>query len=156
MRDIEAFAHSTADKLRSEESILREDERNILMGLMTIKRNDERRNLRKLKKEQEEIRRWILRTFGKRKYYDICVKTIRRETVIRRSDLREKYRKKLEHLTEIRRKELERKERECIPKEIGFYRECIIFDSQRMSVLEKMIVEGKCIGKHTRVEGLRL
>ena len=88
VKDIEAFAHSTADKLRTEESRVREEERDILMGLMTLKRNDERRNLRILKREQEKIRRWILEVFGKRNYYDICLKRVRQETAKRRSKLR--------------------------------------------------------------------
>ena len=108
VNDIEAFAHSTAEKLRSEESKFREEERDILMKLMILKRNDERRNLRLLKREQERIRRWILDVFGKRNYYDICVKRVRQETAKRRSHLREKYKRKLEHLAERRKREKKR------------------------------------------------
>ena len=48
VRNLEAFAQSTSEKLRTEESIYREEEREILL-------NDERMNLRKLKREKDDV-----------------------------------------------------------------------------------------------------
>ena len=56
VRDIEAFLKTQGDKLRSGERNIREEERDILMGMMNIKLKDEKKNYRKLKKEKEEVR----------------------------------------------------------------------------------------------------
>ena len=74
VRDIGAFLRTTSSKLRSEESKIRDEEREVLMNLMILKRNDERRNLRNLKKEKETVRQYVRHTFGKKVYYDIAVK----------------------------------------------------------------------------------
>ena len=42
VRDLEVFAQTTSEKLRLEESVMREEEREVLIGLMVVKRNDER------------------------------------------------------------------------------------------------------------------
>ena len=57
VREIEAFLKATSSKFRTEESIIIENERKVLMDIMILKRNDERRLLRDLKKEKESLRR---------------------------------------------------------------------------------------------------
>ena len=116
VRDLEAFLRATSDKLRSDISKIREEEREVLMRLMVIKRNDERRNLRERKKEKENLRRHIKAEYGRKRYYDITVKKLRKEVKIKRTELREKYDNKIKHLTEIRNREKEEKKTEKIPK----------------------------------------
>ena len=79
VREIEAFLKATSSKFRSEESIIREEERKVLMDIMILKRNDERRHLRKQKKEKENLRRYIQEQYGKRKCYNLIVKYLRKK-----------------------------------------------------------------------------
>ena len=147
VRDVEAFLQSTCNKLKSEESKMREDERDVLMQLMILKRNDERRNMRDLRREKERLRRYIQKEYGKRNCYDLIVKKLRREIRKRRIELREKYDKKISHLAEIRKKEIEERKRECIPKELGCFRKCVIFDKEKFSEIEKETQDVIKIGK---------
>ena len=147
VRDIEAFLQNTCDKLRSEESKVREEEREVLMRLMILKRNDERRHLRELKKEKESLRTQIKKEYGRKTCYTLIVKKLRREIRKRRMELREKYNRKIEHLTEVRKKEIEYKKREGVPKELEFYRECLIFDGERLKEREIREQEVTCIGE---------
>ena len=79
VRDVEAFLQNTCDKLRSEDSRLREEEREVSKSLMVLKRNDERRHLRQLKSEKESLRRQIKKEYGRRTCYTLIVKKLRRE-----------------------------------------------------------------------------
>ena len=147
VRDIEAFLHSTCEKLRSEESKLGEEEREVLMRLMILKRNDERRNLRKLKREKETLRRQVQKEFGKKRCYNIIVKSLRKEVRERRTELRKKYNKKLEHLAEVRKREINEKKKEHIPKEMQFYENCRIFTEEKREISEKGEQDAISIGK---------
>ena len=98
VREIEAFLKATSSKFRSEESIIKEEERKVLMDIMILKRNDERRLLRELKREKESLRRQVQMNFGKEKCYNLIVKKLRREIKVKREQLKDKYQKKLEHL----------------------------------------------------------
>ena len=149
VRDIEAFLRTSSSKLRSDESKIREEERKVLKSLMILKRNDERRNLRSLKREKETVRRYVKENFGKKIYYDIGVKKLRKEVKQKRLELRKKYKCKLEHLEEIRRKEIAEKEKkkEDIPEELGFFRRCKIFDSERYMRINSLKHEDIAIGK---------
>ena len=153
VRDIEAFLQSTCEKLRSEESVLREEERKVFMRLMVLKRNDERRHLRKQKKEKENLRRCIQEQYGKRKCYNLIVKYLRKEVRERRTELRKKYEIKIKHLYEIRQKEIKDKKKKIIPEEISYYRKCLIFNEERLrekiKEIEKEEQEDVCIGKVT-------
>ena len=107
VRDLEAFLKSTSEQLRSDESKIREEEREVVMKLMIVKRNDERRKLRELQREKESLRRIIQEKYGRKKCYDLCVKYLRKEVRHRRTEMRDKYEKKIKHLSEVRQKELD-------------------------------------------------
>ena len=51
VRDIEAYARSVCEKLRSDELKFKEEERKVLLGIMKLKLKDENINLRGLKKK---------------------------------------------------------------------------------------------------------
>ena len=59
VRDVESFIRSQEVKLRSSEESIREEERDILLGLMTIKLKDERKNYRRLVRNREDMRKLI-------------------------------------------------------------------------------------------------
>ena len=67
VRDLEAFLKSTSKQLRSDEIKIREEEREVVMKLMIVKRNDERRKLRELQREKESLRRIIHKKYGRKK-----------------------------------------------------------------------------------------
>ena len=54
VREIDSYAKSIRDKLRSEKCKLREEERDILMGIMKLKLKDETKNLLELKRRKDE------------------------------------------------------------------------------------------------------
>ena len=147
VRDLEAFAKHTSEQLRSEESISREEERKILLELMVVKRNDERRNLRELKVERDRVRRWVLKEFGKKKLYDIQVKKLRREMRKRKEEIRKKYDAKIEHLSKIREKDIEQKKKEELSGILEFYKACVVFDKEKMDMIIKENIDDQTIGK---------
>ena len=59
VKEIESYARSQHEKLRSDELKIKEEERVVLMGLMRVKLKDEKRNLEHLRIEREELRRRI-------------------------------------------------------------------------------------------------
>ena len=86
VRDIEAFLKTQGDKLRSGERNIREEERDILMGMMNIKLKDEKKNYRKLKKEKEEVRAWLKNECrNNSKKYLITVRQAKKETEKRKN-----------------------------------------------------------------------
>ena len=79
--------------------------------------------------------------------YLIIIRKLRREVIDRKEKLAEKYRKKIEHLSERRRKEEEHKRNTVeIPEEISIYKDCIIFDEEKVSELKTANIEGFTIG----------
>ena len=75
VRDIESYAKSVSTKLRSEELKYREEERDILLGLMNLKVKDEKLNLRNLNKKKEEEKRKIVREVGNTRQYNTLLRT---------------------------------------------------------------------------------
>ena len=69
VRDIENYAKSLSECLRSEEMIYREEERKVLSGLMKIKLKDERKHLEVVKKVKEVARGWLKKIVGKSRKY---------------------------------------------------------------------------------------
>ena len=110
VRDIESFLKSQEVKLRSEEETIREEERDILLGLMNIKLKDEKKNYRRLVKQREDMRKLIKKECeSNEKKYLTFIRKLRREIRERKSELTEKCKKKIDHLSNIRRKEEEKR-----------------------------------------------
>ena len=94
VRDIESFLKSQEVKLRSEEETIREEERDILLGLMNIKLKDEKKNYRRLVKQREDMRKLIKKECeSNEKKYLTFIRKLRREIRERKSELTEKYKK---------------------------------------------------------------
>ena len=149
VRDINSFLRSQEEKLRSGEEKIREEERDLLIGLMNIKLKDERKSYRSLVKKREDMRRVIKRECeGKQKKYLTFIRRIKRECEKRKRELKEKYRKKIEHLSEVRRNEETERERieVVIPEEIESYKNCIVFDPERFDKLKEASIEKLTIG----------
>ena len=84
VRDINSFLKSQEEKLRSGEEKIREEERDLLIGLMNIKLKDEKKSYRSLVKKREDMRKLIKKECeGKQKKYLTFVREIRRECVKR-------------------------------------------------------------------------
>ena len=81
VRDIESYAKSVSTKLRSDELRYREEERDILLGLMTLKVKDEKLNLRNLNKKNEEEKRKIIKEVGNSRQYITLMRKLRKETL---------------------------------------------------------------------------
>ena len=75
------------------------------------------------------------------------MKILRKEIRKKRETLKEKYKRKIDHLEEIRKKEIAEKKKESIPEEIGFFKDCIIFDTEKFEAIGEMKSEDVCIGK---------
>ena len=76
------------------------------------------------------------------------MRKLRKEVKERKEELAEKYRQKIDHLGNVRRKEEEkRKSRVEIPDEIKIYKDCIIFDEERFSSMKEAETGRKTIGK---------
>ena len=147
VRDIDSYAKSISGMLRSDELRFKEAERKILMGLMKLKLKDEKLNLKSLQKEKEKMRQRILKEIGRgRKYYTL-VKRLRRETIKRKTELKKKYKAKLDHLAAERRKEILEKwhERE-IPEELRCFNGCKVFDRAKLEEMKPADVESLVIG----------
>ena len=108
----ESFIKSQEVKLRSSEESIREEERDILLGLMTVKLKDEKKNYRRLVKNREDMRKLIKKECeNSEKKYVTVMRKLRREINERKEILTEKYRKKIEHLGSVRKREKEIKDR---------------------------------------------
>ena len=70
VRELDAYARKIGAQLRSEEFSFREEEREILMGIMNLKFRDEKRNLSALKRAKEDMRQELLKSLGKGKKFD--------------------------------------------------------------------------------------
>ena len=119
VRDLEAYAKQIETKLRSEEANIREKEREIILDLMRLKLKDEKRCLRKLREKKNEMRRWLKGELGIRQL-ESTMRLLRDEVRKRKRELQIKYKEKLEHLEEIRKRQLEDKFWEK-PENIGCY-----------------------------------
>ena len=79
VRDIDSFFRSQEEKLRSGEVHIKEEERDILLGLMNIKLRDEKKNYRRLITERENMRKWLRTECGNNsKKYLTVIKKIRK------------------------------------------------------------------------------
>ena len=64
VKDLESYISAEHRKLRSPQYKIREDERGVLMNLMTIKLKDEKRNIEVLRKNKESMRKRLKRELG--------------------------------------------------------------------------------------------
>ena len=149
VRDIDSFLKSQEVKIRSDEESIREEERDILLGLMDVKLKDEKKNYRRLVRNREDMRKLIKKECENNdKKYLTFMRKIRRETNDRKRELVEKYKKKIEHLGEIRKKEEEkRKYKVEVPEEIKIFKDCVIFDEAKFSAMRKAEIGNLTIGK---------
>ena len=127
VRDIEAYAKAQGEMLRSEEMRMKEEERDVLFGLMLIKVKDEKRNLVALRRVREGVKSLLVKVLGKGKSYSKLILDIRRENKKIKVELKNKFDKKLTHLENVRKKIVEEKG-EVVPKEIEEYKDCKVFD----------------------------
>ena len=117
------------------------------MGIMNLKLKDEKKNVIMLKRKKENKRREVLEEIGRNRKSDNIFRKLRKEVIARKSNLKKKYNEKLNHLENVRRKEIEERKRErSIPLELEIFKDCMIFDRGRMSYLVKAEVEGVVIG----------
>ena len=77
VRNIESYAKSISDCLRTEEMIYREEEKKVLMGLMKIKLKDERKHLEIMQRVRERARKWLKEIVGESRKYSTIIKHIR-------------------------------------------------------------------------------
>ena len=90
-----------------------------------------------LRKECENMQKKYLTTMRK----------LRKEVKDIKEVLQEKYRKKFEHLSEIRRKEEDkRKYKVEVPEEIEIFKDCIIFNEEKFSGLKCAEINKSTIG----------
>ena len=78
VRDLEAFARVEHEKLRSDKLKVREDERQIILGLMKLKLKDEVKHLRNLKIEKEIMRSRMRDLIGKTRGFTNIVKNLKK------------------------------------------------------------------------------
>ena len=129
VRDIESYAKSISECLRSEEMKYRAEEKKVLLGLMKVKLKDERKHLEMVQRVRERARQWLKRILGQsRKYYTI-MKHIRIEMKGKRKEMRKKYDAKLNHLKK-KKEDIEEEKMEAIPSEIKKYEKCKIFSKK--------------------------
>ena len=148
VRDIESYAKSVSNKLRSDELKYREEERSVLLGLMSLKVKDEKLNLRKLQRLKENRKEEILKEVGKTRQYDTLMRKLRKETLVKKKELKKKYNAKLEHLEKVRRAEEEEKwNRRTVPIEIEEFHGCIVFDKGKLEAMKPSEVDSLVIGK---------
>ena len=77
VRDIQSYAKSVSASLRSEEMIMKEEERKVLSELMKVKLKDERKHLETVKRIKELARNWIKRIIGKYRKYESIMKCLK-------------------------------------------------------------------------------
>ena len=88
VKDLDSFAKAVGKMLRSDELRFKEEERKILMGLMRLKLKDERLNLKRLRKEKEDMKERFVREIGKSRQYYTLIKKLRKETMKRKNILK--------------------------------------------------------------------
>ena len=79
VRDLDAFVRKVGAQLRSEEYSHKEEEREILMEVMTLKFKDEKRNLTALKRKKDKMRHEITEVLGKGTKLDNIMSRLRKE-----------------------------------------------------------------------------
>ena len=147
VRDIESYAKSISCKLRSEGLKLREEEREILLGLMNLKLKDEKINLRVLLKKKEERKRELRNELGKSRQYEWLLKKLYKEANKRKVQLKRKYKEKIEHLERVRRHEREALlESRGVPEELRQFADCKVFDKGKMRQMTEAEVRCLVIG----------
>ena len=148
VRNIEAYAKSISDQLRTDEMKVREEERSVLLDLMLVKIRDEKRNLRILLGIREEIRNWLRVELGKRKFETIMRRLGKIVTSLKER-LKHKYKNKVEHLAQQR--EIEKREKESlkreIPEELSIIKECLVYNKENYESLEIKRNDDLRIGK---------
>ena len=148
VRDLDAYAKRIGLQLRSEEYLFKEEEREILMGVMNLKLKDERRNLTALKRKKEDMRHEILKCLGRGNKLDNTMSRLRKEMIKLKSKLKRKYQAKIEHLMKIRKQEIEEKRKlKKIPEEISVFKDCAIFDDEKWKLFKTQNLEGVVVGK---------
>ena len=106
VRDLESYARAISEKLRTEELKFKEEERFLLMGIMRLKLKDEKLNLIELNKKKENMRQTLIGEIGKNRRYDNIMRYLRKELNARKTYLKAKYKKKINHLEKERKKEI--------------------------------------------------
>ena len=81
VRDLNAYIKCISAKLRSEECKYREEEREILMGIMKLKLKDEMKNLIALKRKKEEKKEWLCQQVGVGSKLDRLLIRLRKEMI---------------------------------------------------------------------------
>ena len=147
VRDLDNYAKKIGDKLRSEEYRIREQEREILMGVMRLKLKDEMKNLIALNRKKDEKRRWLIEHLGKGKRLDVLLSRIRKEMIKIKTKLKKKYQAKLTHLETLRQKEIEeKKETFIVPDELLEFSNISLYNKEKRESLNKVIPECVVIG----------
>ena len=145
LRDILKFGQIIEEKMRAESSKEEELGRKYLVDLMRVKLTDEKRYYRESKKIRESIRDFVRKKVGRRKY-GILMEKIKQTLEKRRTELAEKYRRKVEHLAAQR--EIERREKlSIVPSGLERYKDCDIFDKEKMRSVKPQQIVHKLIGK---------
>ena len=132
VRDLESYARKIGSKLRSEEYKLREEEREIILGIMRLKLKDEKKHLLALYRRKDEKKKWLTEQLGKGRRLDTILSRLRKEMLRLKPKLKKKYRDKLEHLEAERQKELDTKK--CIiviPDELVDFKDCILYNKTK-------------------------
>ena len=120
----------------------------MLLGMMSIKLKDEKKNYRSLVNQRQDMGKLLRKECeNKQKKYLTTMRKLRKEVKDRKEVLQEKYRKKFEHLSEIRRKEEDkRKYKVEVPEEIEIFKDCIIFNEEKFSGLKCAEINKSTIG----------
>ena len=105
VRDLNSYARKIGTQLRSENYQYKEEEREILMGLMHLKFKDEKRHLRELKRKKEACRQELIKRLGKGRRLDNVLAKLRKDVNKLKVKLKRKYKAKLTHLQNIRKEE---------------------------------------------------
>ena len=98
VRNIESYARQVSECLRTEEMIIKEEERKVLLGLMKIKIKDERKHLEIMTRTREMARKWLKKIIGKSRMFIGIMKRLRGEMNGKRKHLKRKYDEKINHL----------------------------------------------------------
>ena len=123
VRDLESYLKQISVQLRSEDVRIKEEEREILMSVMELKIKDEKVNLIETRRERDNLRRQIVEEIGHSRKYNTLIKKLRKEMIVKRQELKSKYRNKTNHLETIRKREIEEKKLERkVPDELYDYK----------------------------------
>ena len=71
VRNLEAYAQSISACLRTEEMISKEEERKVMMEVMRLKLEDERKHLDRVRRNREKVRKWIGEKVGKTRTFEV-------------------------------------------------------------------------------------